>query len=172
MANDGMADGELFAVCVQGRRTSMCLLPVLLPLVKRATQIVGESSTVLSRDVPEVRLIGDLPSYALCGFTRLGQEALTQLARSDRDVAHIVRSLKGRARMDALTYLLFEVEGGVCTRELSDPLYDELKRLSLGCWTGLPREIIAEGTETMRAALAALNDIREELWLRVDRDHD
>ena len=112
---------------------------------------------------PEVRQVGEVPSYALCGFTRLGQKALAQLARSDRNVARVVRNLRGRARSDALTYLLFEAEGGVCTQEVSDPLGDELERLALGCWTGLPRDAVPDAIDIMRAAIPALNDVRADM---------
>jgi hypothetical protein len=156
-------DDDLHAVCAQGRKTSMCLLPVLFPLVKHATDGVGETATVMTREVPEVRQIGEVPSYALDGFTRLGKEALSQLALSDRRVATVVSGLRGKARSDALTYLQFEAEGGICTLELSDPLYEELKQLALGCWTGLPRKAIPEAIEIMRDAVPALNDIRQAL---------
>jgi len=165
MADAGIVDDDLHSICAQGRRTSLCLLPILVPLVKRATEDVGAPTTIVAQAIPEVCLIGDVPSYAYCGYTRLGQEALTLLSRSDRDVARVVGALRGKARMDALTYLLFEADGGVCTQELSDPLYEELKSLALGCWTGLPREIIPDAIETMRAALPILNDIRDALAL-------
>ncbi len=58
--------------------------------------------------------------------------------------------------MDALTNLLFVVEGGVCTTELSDPLYLELKTHSLGCWAGLPGPALAEGLAIMTDAIPAL----------------
>ncbi len=144
----------------------MCLLPVLLPLVKRATESVGEQPVIVSRDAPEVRQIGEVPSYALCGFTRLGQEALAQLAQSDRNVARVVRNLRGRARSDALTYLSFEAEGGVCTQEVSDPLYEELKNLALGCWTGLPRRAVSDAIGIMRDAVPVLNELRAGLMAR------
>jgi len=166
MAEAGLVDEDLRTICVQGRRTSMCLLPVLLPLIKRATEEVGEPSKVKSHDMAEVRLIGGVPGYAICGFTRLGKAALAQLAHSNRNLERLVCSLRGKARSDALTYLLFEAEGGVCTTELSDPLHDELKWLSWGCWTGLPREVLNEAIETMRTAVPQLNDIRQALWER------
>lgn len=161
LMNDGLHD-----VCAQGRRTSMCLLPVLLPMVKHATEQIGGETSVVTRDAPQVRQIGDVPSYALDGFTRLGKEALAQLARSDRRISSVVGGLKGKARSDALTYLLFEAEGGICTQEVSDPLHDELKRLSLGCWTGLPMAAIPDAVEVMHAAVSALNEIRAHLAKR------
>lgn len=163
MTAEGIMDEYLRTICAQGRRTSMCLLPVLLPLARRATETVGCQSVIVSGEVPEVRQIGEVPSYALCGFTRVGQEALAHLARSDGNVARVVRALRGKARSDALTYVLFEAEGGLCSLEMSDLLYDELKALALGCWTGLPRTAVPEAIEIMRAAIPALNNIRADM---------
>ena len=164
MEDGGLLDEGLHTICAQARRTSMCLLPILFPIIKAATEEVGAPATVVSRKTPEVRLIGDVPSYALDGFTRLGQWALARLARSHRAVGEVVGGLRGNARSDALTYLLFEAEGGICTTEVSDPLYDELKRLALGCWTGLPRAAVPHAIEIMRDAVPRLNDIRQDLW--------
>jgi hypothetical protein len=75
-----------------------------------------------------------------------------------------MRSLAtNKARMDALVNLLFVVEGGVCTQELADPLYEELKIHSLGCWAGLSAPALAEGLAIMADAIPALNDIRADL---------
>lgn len=164
MADGGLLDEGLHTTCAQARRTSMCLLPVVFPIIKAATEEVGGAPMVLPRETPEVRLIGEVPSYALDGFTRVGQWALARLARSDRAVGGVVDGLRGNRRSDALTYLLFEAEGGICTTELSDPLYDELKRLALGCWTGLPRAAVPDAIEIMRDAVPRLNDIRQDLW--------
>jgi len=76
MADGGLLDEGLQIICAQARRTSMCLLPVLLPIIKAATEEVGEPPAVVPRETPEVRLIGEVPSYALDGFTRVGQWAL------------------------------------------------------------------------------------------------
>jgi len=55
--------------------------------------------------------------------------------------------------MDALVNILFVVEGGVCTTELSDPLYEELKSYSLGSWTNLTAAALAEGVSVMGEAI-------------------
>jgi hypothetical protein len=164
MARKGWADRGLEAVCMQARRTSQCLLPVLLPLVKNASEKANGHRQILMREMPEFREIEGLPSYSLDGYTRPGRIALMALARQDGRLARFLAPLPtAKARMDALTNLLFVAEGGVCTTELSDPLYDELKSFSLGCWTGLPRSILGEGLAIMASALPALNRIRADL---------
>jgi hypothetical protein len=118
----------------------------------------------VTRTAPEVRDINGVPSYALDGFTRPGRVALLTLARHDRRLAKLLSPLATtKARMDALVNLLFVVEGGICTAELSDPLYDELKRYSLGCWSGLSKLALDEGLSIMSDAVPTLNDIRIHL---------
>lgn len=65
---------------------------------------------------PEVRNIEGLPGYAFDGYTRPGRVALMTLARQDRRLASLLAHLPtAKARMDALTNLLFAVEGARCT---------------------------------------------------------
>lgn len=164
MLGRGELEEDLYEVCSQGRRTSACLLPVLFPLIKRATDSFGAPLGLASVNPPEVSWIGDLPSYALDGFTRIGREALFQLVNSDAGVTKVVRPLRGRARANALVYLLFEAEGGICTSELRDPLGLELKSQALGCWTGLPTSEVSGAIEVMRAAITKLNELRQKLY--------
>jgi hypothetical protein len=162
MVHRGWADHGLLETCMQGRRTSQCLLPVLLPLLKAATEHAGGQTSIVTRTAPETRDINGIPSYAIDGYTRPGRVALLTLSRHDRRLAKLLSPLPtAKARMDALVNLLFVVEGGVCTQELSDQLYEELKSFSLGCWTGLPAASLAEGLAIMADAIPALNDIRE-----------
>ena len=144
----------------------MCLLPVLLPLAKQTSHAVGEMRTITSQPVPPVCEIKGIPGYAFDGYTRLGKEALSILAKSNQGISRFVRHLQGQARSNALQYLLFEVEGGVCTTEISDLVRDELRRLAFGCWIGLPRDVLPEAVATMRDAIPQLNSIREFLSFR------
>jgi hypothetical protein len=164
MGRRGLADPGVEEACIQARRTTQCLLPVLLPLLKGATEEAGGHAGIVERMPPEVRDIEGLPSYCPDGFTRPGRAALMTLARQDRRLAKLLAPLAtAKARMDALVNLLFVVEGGVCTVELSDPLYDELKRHSQGCWAGLPKLALLEGLAIMSDAIPILNDIRSDL---------
>jgi len=163
MGAAGIANSELLEICVQSRRSSMCLLPVLFPLVKNASDAVWVNRSIASNPVPPACDIDGVPSYALDGYTRVGKEALLVLARLNRDVSTLLQSVRGQTRSNALQYLLFEVEGGVCTREVSDPVRDELKRLAYGCWTGFPQEMLPEAFATIRDAIPELNSIRKRL---------
>jgi len=163
MRQSGWLTDDLLDTCMRGRRTSACVLPLLFPLVKVATEAVGVASHVVPSNVPEVRLIHGVPGYAIDGFTRFGKQALAELATANKAVRRVVSRLRESSRQKGLTYLLFEAEGGICTRELSDPFTSELKRHALGCWTGLPHGDVPEAIAVMRSAIPELNYIRQAL---------
>lgn len=161
-------EGEL-AICIQGRKTTQCLLPVLSPLTKPVSPRQGSFTLTLthpagmSRD--RCRDTYDVPLYALDGYTRAGKQALELLFWATPRLQSLLKPLKSRsAKMKALAALLFVVEGGICTEEVSDPLYDELKCVSRGRWSGLPGEMVPEALEVMRTALPHLNQLRQEIW--------
>ncbi len=162
-------DEEELAICIQGRKTTQCLLPVLYPLTRPVRPRQGSFPLALnhtqrmSRDTS--RDTYDVPLYALDGYTRAGKQALELLFWATPRLQSLLKPLMSRsAKMKALAALLFVVEGGVCTEEISDPLYDELKCVSRGRWSGLPAEVIPEALEAMRDALPHLNQLRQEIW--------
>jgi len=164
MARKGWIDPGLEQVCMQARRTSQCVLPVILPLLKVATERAGGKTRVVTRAVPEVCEIDGMPCYALDMFTRPGRLALSMLARRNLQLTRLLGPLpSARARMDALGNILFAVEGGLCSTELSDRLFDELKLHSQGCWTGLSPGPMAAAMSVMQEALPALNEIRADV---------
>jgi hypothetical protein len=164
MASRCRSDAGLLAACRQARRTSRCLLPVLLPLLKGKTERLPRDPAVVSRPVPEMADIRGVPSYAIDGYTRPGRRALAALVGQDRQFRALLGRLKGsNRRLAALTNLLFAVEGGICTTELSDRLYDELKAHSIGCWSDLPQHEFHDGLAIMRDAIPSLNEIRAQI---------
>jgi hypothetical protein len=64
--------------------------------------------------------------------------------------------------MIALRAMLFAVEGGVCTEEVCDPAYEELKALAMKQWIGVPEDMMSDALAIMRDAIPALNDLRGE----------
>lgn len=158
-------DPELFTICLQGRKTTQCLLPVLYPLLKDAAGVQSAFSFILQHPIPAFQNIYGAPSYALDGYTQPGREALSHLQNSNRELQAVLAEINDpRQRLKTLSALLFVVEGGVCTEEISDPLYDELKHVSVGRWSGLPAETIPDAIEVMRTAIPELNEIRERVY--------
>lgn len=152
------------AMCVQGRKTSQCLLPVIYPLAKEALARAGHSTRLKSNATPEVRIVGGIPGYAFDGFTREGRDALTHLLHQNSDLRSLLSVLDTkRAQLNALRALLFAVEGGVCTQEVSSSDYVALKSFALAGWSSLPSNTLPEALATVRKAIPMLNDIREKV---------
>lgn len=158
-------DNEELAICIQGRKTTQCLLPVLSPLTKPVSPRQGSFSLTLTCPAGMSRDTYDVPLYALDGYTRAGKQVLELLFWANPRLQSLLQPLISRsAKMKALAALLFVVEGGVCKEEISDPLYDELKHISRGRWSGLSADVIPEALSAMRAALPHLNQLRQEIW--------
>jgi len=163
-AQELIDDGEC-DLCVQGRKTTGTLLPVISALLRASRPRQSSFPLTIQNCVPEVIFVGGAPSYALDGFTRPGREALSQLLQSRAEVARLVTEALPRSkRMRAIQGLLFDVEGGVCTLEITDPFHDRLKAVTEGRWSGLPRGQIADGLRLMRVAIPELNDFRKQVW--------
>lgn len=157
------------AICIQGRKTTQCLLPVLFPLTRPVSPRQGSFALALNRTQrmsrDTCRDTYDVPLYALDGYTQVGKQALELLFWATPRLQSLLKPLKSRsAKVKALAALLFVVEGGICTEEVSDPLYDELKYISQGRWSGLPAEVVPEALEAMCTALPHLNQLRHEIW--------
>ncbi len=162
LCEDGRLNEEELAICVQGRKTTQCLLPVLFPLTRPVSPRQGTFSFVTTCPLDLSRDIAGIPSYALDGYTRAGKQALELLFRSNPNIQKALNSLTSRSRqLKALAALLFVVEGGICTQEIADPIFDELKHISRGRWSGLPTHVLPEALELMQDAIPELNDIRE-----------
>ena len=164
----GCIDEEELVLCIQGRKTTQCLLPVLYTLTRRVSSrqasflLTHNHTRCVSRD--SYRNTYDVPLYALDGYTLVGKQALELLFWATPRLQGLLKSLKSRsAKMNALAALLFVVEGGVCTEEVSDPLYDELKHVSRGRWSELPAEMIPEALDAMLEAIPHLNQLRQEI---------
>lgn len=165
MYERGLLDEDELALCIQGRKTTQCLLPVLYPLPRSVKARQGSLLLSATCPTPLSRDIAGTPSYALDGYTRAGRLALERLYWSDHDLQKLLGSLGSQSsKLKALAALLFEVEGGICTQEISDPFYDELKRVSKARWSGLSVDLIPDALDAMRAAIPHLNQLRQEVW--------
>jgi hypothetical protein len=156
--NRGWIDTDLYLALVQARRTSKTILPVLLPIALERSRACEPQLQENSH--PPTLEVGCVPSYALDGYTRPGRAALTELAVRTPNLRCLLRGLRGAKPMQALTCLIFEAEGGICTQEISDPLSQELRTRSLGCWSGLGPSVFEEGLSLMRGLIPTLNDLR------------
>lgn len=160
-----LIDDDLVEVCLQARRTSQSLLPVLLPHWLGAVRDSGDDRSIVTWGVPPQTNIEGLPSWAFDGYTRAGRIALWELYRRNSQVRAIPPpELPGPAKIDCLQALLFEVEGALATEFLSHPLAENLRQRSWGCWSHLPVAALHDAGLIMQAAIPELNALRQEVW--------
>jgi hypothetical protein len=157
-------DDDLIEICMQARRTTQNVLPVLLPLALTAARSMGGFQTIIERRLPEVRTIGGLPSYVFDGSTYLGHMALRCLIREDRTLQNLLsRAPSIRQQSTILGDTLSAVEGGICVREISDHFSRELSLFNTNTSDSEHEQLIDEMRIAMRTAIPKLNDIREKL---------
>lgn len=165
MFRAGLASADLLLTCLQGRRSSQCLLPVLLPLWLLAVKDAGDDRPIIRCPVPPAREIGSLPSWAYDGYTRLGRAALWKLYERSPVIQQMTAHWASMGqRIDAIQSVLFEVEAGIATESLSHPLALDLQKRGRGCGSGMSGQSAANSVEIVRGAIPELNDIRCELW--------
>jgi hypothetical protein len=150
-------------ICLEGRKASQCVLPVLLPLLKSATRPYRPDRQVTHHMLEPSAGIAGIPAYALDARTRAGKFVLAKLLHGDRELSKIMSYSRSRDPLRALSSLLFLVEGGRCAKELSDPLSDEIKDTAIGCLTGLSRPLIDVAVARLFALLPLLNKLRERV---------
>lgn len=159
----GWIDLKLYKACLQARRTTQCLLPVLLPLLVSSGEL-GSSEEEPAISLTPAVIIDGYPSYAIDGFTRPGRAALALLL----DRSPVLRSAfknvpNRRGKIAGLGSLLFDLEGGLCRSEPNDALSLELKRLSTGCWSGLTGLQLEDALSEVRMRIPDLNEFRADV---------
>jgi len=113
-------------------------------------------------DVPPIKLIDSIPTFALDQYTRLGRTAIRYFTkRSERweDFADKL-ALCSAQQFKAAGELLFRVEGAVVTRRCSWGVGRALFEQSstVGCY--LPMEAVDEGRAIVRSELPLLDELR------------
>lgn len=163
MCDAGLLDLELREVCAQGRRTSQCVLPVVLPTVLDTIRRVGDRRELETPVLPPVCEIGGLPGYAFDGYTRPGRVALAELLEQHLQLRRLLLARGAMSNpVSGLQVLVFDVEGGVASRGLTHPLLEELKTYSVGCAGGLVGPVRHEALAMVREAIPVLNALRAE----------
>ena len=161
ICSSGEITEELAGLCMDGRKVSQCLLPVLLPLLLREAGKAGAPYVLETEAFAGVSL-GGVPLAALDGYTAIGRTILYAALRENRALSQMVARASWVSPLRAAAALLFCVEGGQLRNHLSDPVGEELEQLSLGCWSGLPRVVLPEALGRMREAIPLIDARREE----------
>ena len=157
-----MLDKGLIEVCIQARRTTQSILPVLLPLVITASASYGGTQSRIRRKAPETRDIGGLPSYVFDASTQTGHRALNIWMKEAPEIGRMIAAIPSmQSQVTLRDEALFAMEGGVCVDEVSDAFYRELSIASMKGHEDVPDALVMELRAAMRSAIPLLNDIRE-----------
>ncbi|MBO6633061.1 hypothetical protein [Parvibaculum sp.] len=155
-------DDDLLEVCMQARRTTQSILPVLLPLAMTASASYGGTQSRIRRIAPETRDIGGLPSYIFDASTYVGHRALDIWMKEAPEIRRMIAAIPSmQSQVTLRDEALFAVEGGVCVDEVSDAFYRELSIASMKGHEDAPDALVMELRTAMRSAIPLLNDIRE-----------
>ncbi|MEI9886063.1 MAG: hypothetical protein WDN08_06100 [Rhizomicrobium sp.] len=164
MAQEGILQPALFEICRQGRQTSQCALPILLPLFNAASKAASHQAGIATVALGSARTIAGIPSYAIGGHTTSGRAVLASVLRTDRTLQSLLRTAKGTKPLDAFASLLFLVEGGRSARELDDPFRADIRRMAQGCLTGLAPATLQDAVRHVEALLPQVDRTRERLF--------
>jgi hypothetical protein len=148
-------------LCINGRKVSQCLLPVLLPAFLLDASGAQDQCVLKTQALSDTSYAGVLPA-AIDGYTAAGRAILQDALRDSRPLSSILARTKGVSAAKAAAAILFCIEGGLLRNQLSDQLSDELNQLGHGCWSGLPLRLIPEALCLMREHLPIIDAHRQE----------
>lgn len=155
-------DEGLTEVCMQARRTTQSVLPVLLPLAMTASASYDRTQSRIRRKAPETRDIGGLPSYVFDSSTHIGHRSLSIWMKKAPEIGRMIAAIPSmQSQATFRDEALFAVEGSVCVDEVSDTFYRELSIASTKEREDVSDTLVLELRAAMRSAIPLLNDIRE-----------
>jgi hypothetical protein len=123
MAGVGTLPQVDFDICLEGRKASQCILPVLLPLLKAATRPYRPQSQMVLHTLKPSLTIGGIPAYALDARTRAGKFVLAKLAERGPRALQDLELLAGQKSFACFGESI--VSGGrraMCQRDIGSPL--------------------------------------------------
>ena len=150
----------LVSACSTYAARARDLLPVAVPLAWCAWNRAGASEQVITHDIPQADMVGDLPDYAFDPLhTRLGKRAVDLWLRS------YPMKLPWTPRQVAAA--LWNAEAALSDRTLGWKLGDEVQQRAyradlLAC--GLPIELHAKLVDWIANEHAALTVARRTVW--------
>jgi hypothetical protein len=142
---------------------------IMTPLLWLAATAAGDAH-VVDGILPPVKMIGDIPGYALDKHTAIGKAAIHRLARENHAVREVLAAHVADYRANAVACMTaFHVDAAPVSRRFEWTGSVELERLGVEAdmaKVGVPREAIAPLLAVVRDNLDALNAIRAELFRR------
>ena len=152
---------DIAALCINGRKISQCLLPVLLPALLQKAFSPTQFYQIKTLEFCSDSTAGILPA-AIDGYTAAGRAILQLVVRDSKRLSSLLAYAKDISAAKAAAALLFCIDGGLLRNQLSDALSEELNRLGNGCWSGLPLRLMPEALSLMREHLPIIDAHRHE----------
>ena len=142
---------------------------IMTLLLWRAATAAGDAH-VVDGLLPPVKMIGDIPSYALDKHTAIGKAAIHRLARQNRVVREVLAAHVPEYRANAVACMTaFHVDAAPVSRRFEWTGSAKLERLGVEAdmtKVGVPVEGIAPLLTVVRDNLDCLNTIRADLFAR------
>jgi len=142
---------------------------IMTPLLWLAASAAGDAH-VVEGVLPPVKMIGDIPGYALDKHTAIGKAAIDRLARQNCAVREVLAAHVPEYRANAVACMAaFHVDAAPVSRRFEWTGSAELEHLGVEAYMAkvvVPREGVTPLLSVVRDNLDALNAIRAELFAR------
>ncbi len=142
---------------------------IMTPLLWLAATVATDAR-VVDGILPPVKMIGDIPGYALDKHTAVGKAAIHRLARENRAVREVLAAHVPEYRANAVACMAaFHADAAPVSRRFEWAGSAELERLGVEAdmaKVGVPLENISPLLTVIRDNLDALNAIRAEMFAR------
>jgi len=156
----------LVEACRVATRKMRNPLPLFVPLIWLAIRN-SQTDVIIETNLPTVRYVRGIPTYALGGHTRLGKRALRRFLKTSDPIRQFLeRRLPETGWQDTADVAVFHAESALVRRQRLWDGFDELKILGIEgdvCRNGLEPESVSEFLEIVRDNMSVLDDIRVEL---------
>ena len=164
---DAMLDLGYCATIVEvarlGVKKTGDILPAFMPILwERAEE---EAQTTTKDDLPEVRVIGDLPSYTFDNHTRDGNTCFREFIKQSPEMRNYLQSCNIQPRNwgRIAGKLTFRVESGLLAQRLNWQTGQMLLTKGNIFGRGIPIKRVPEGLELMKRSIPLLNDVRADM---------
>lgn len=164
---DAMLDLGYCATIVEiarlGVKKTGDILPAFMPILWERSK--EEAQTTTADDLPEVRMIGGLPSYTFDNHTRDGNTCFREFIKRSQDMRGYLQScnIQPRDWGRIAGKLTFRVESGLLAQRMNWQTGQVLLTKGNHFGRGIPLKQVPVGLKLMKRSIPLLNDVREDV---------
>ncbi len=143
-----------------GIRKTRDILPLFLPLLWEASR--DQEVTIQADDLPEIKTIGEIPSYVFDSHTRDGNRCFREFITQSQKMKDFLKRCNA-PRTDwsrIVGRLAFRIESGLVSERLTWNTGSELLHKANMLGRGIPARHVPEGLRLMQLEISTLNRIR------------